>query len=102
MAKAIARFVKQPKPIEYVELQDGVELTLTAKEAQTLADILDFIGGSSTLSRRKYADAIKVALESAGYSAPWDPKRHPPGVKDIDRTRPQHTGLYFADAPERV
>lgn len=102
MAKAITHFVKQPKPIEYVELQDGVELTLTAKEAQTLVDILDFIGGSSTRSRRKYSDAIKAALESAGYSTPWDPKRNPPGVQDIDRTRPQHKGLYFADAPEWV
>jgi hypothetical protein len=86
MATAKTRFIKQVETIRYVYLQDGVELSLTDKEAQTLIDILDFVGGSPTLSRRKFSGSIQIALNAAGYSVPLG------GVQDID-----YGGLCFAD-----
>lgn len=102
MAAAKIRFIKQAKPVEYVEIPDGVELSLTKAEAQTLADILDFVGGDPTLSRRRYSDAIKNVLSAAGFSAPWNPTRKLPGVQDIDRSMEHYRGIYFMDIIPKV
>ena len=39
-------------------------MCLSMAEAQTLADILDMVGGDPTRSRRKHAAAILEALET--------------------------------------
>lgn len=44
-------------------------LTLSEVEAQTLRDILDNIGGDPDMSRRKYAENMKAALESVWVTA---------------------------------
>jgi hypothetical protein len=97
MATAIANTKKVAKPVEYETRPDGVTLALSHDEAQTLIDILDFIGGSSTLSRRKYSNSIQKALNAAGYHAPWDDNLDPPGVRDVDRTGNHGPSIYFTD-----
>ncbi len=47
--------------------QPPVTLDLTPDEAQTLVDILALVGGMPVTSRRAHAEAIRVALDSAGY-----------------------------------
>ena len=43
-----------------------VTLQLTGEEAQALASLLRFVGGSPTKSRRRYTDPIRQALFLAG------------------------------------
>lgn len=50
---------------QYREVIESVTLTMSAEEAETLADILRYIGGSFETSRRKHADAISRALKKA-------------------------------------
>jgi hypothetical protein len=43
-----------------------VLLTLTKKEAQTLMDVFEVIGGSPKKSRRRYVDNVRAALMAIG------------------------------------
>jgi len=76
-------------------------LTLSAEEAQTLADLLAKIGGSHQRSRRKHTAAISQALSAAGIRfdtspyAKWDG-----GIYDghTDLPMSASTNIYFADS----
>jgi hypothetical protein len=54
----------QSKPV--VEVTKLYKLTLNQDEAQTIADILMGVGGSTTNSNRKHSDAVMSALQKAG------------------------------------
>lgn len=43
-----------------------VTITLTAQEAQTLVDVMGYIGGDPVRSRRRDCDNIRYALNAAG------------------------------------
>lgn len=58
-----------------------VLLTLSKAEAETLNDILEFVGGSSKNSRRRHAAAIQGALHSSGVRT--DEHR----LLDVDRVK---------------
>lgn len=49
-------------------VESHVVLKLTLEEATTLRLILGAVGGSPTVSRRKHADRIAYALDSAGFT----------------------------------
>lgn len=49
-----------------VQVVDTVTLELNALEAQTLLDVLSFIGGDPVTSRRKFTDDIVAALQRQG------------------------------------
>lgn len=55
-----------------ITLKENVKLTLTADEAQALADILANIAGSPELSRRGLADNISDALHRVGFRYDFD------------------------------
>lgn len=48
--------------------KDGVEIVLSHEEANTLALILDRVGGCPEQSARMFADSINTALRMSGYS----------------------------------
>jgi hypothetical protein len=75
----------------------SVILELTEEEAQTLADITDFIGGfgrngisPEEESRRTYTDAIGHALTAAGLKPNYN-------AKDLSRNS---RSIYFLNAAE--
>ena len=78
---------------------ERIQLGLSTDEAQFLADILNRVGGSPTLSRRRYQEPISAALRSAGLTA------EPEGtVDDIGQRSGRDAygaGLYFTTAAER-
>lgn len=57
---AAKRIVHPPSP------PDQIVLTLSLGEANTLRDILAKVSGNAELSRRRYTEQIRVALESVG------------------------------------
>lgn len=83
MAKAEPIF--NPAPVKY---PDGVFLTLDKNEAFFLLAILQRIGGSSCASRRRYADAMNKALNTAGF-VDYD-------TSDISESS-GHGSLYFKE-----
>lgn len=62
--------------VEKVVSYQEVRLILDEEEAQLLADLLYKVGGSPTVSRRKYVGAVARALGVAGI--------HPSGCGDIE------------------
>lgn len=74
MAKATADFRR---------VLDQVTLTLSGDEAQTLRDILEYIGGCPDTSRRTHTDAVMLALQGQDV--------YPSNKTDI---RPQ-SSIYF-------
>jgi N-dimethylarginine dimethylaminohydrolase len=67
------------RPLRVVEadrntmsIVDKVTLELSEKEAQFLHDLMDFVGGNSSRTDRKYADTIRTALEGLGYVNAYD------------------------------
>jgi hypothetical protein len=70
----MAKAVKQEQELEVrtvVTQEEAVVLTLSIKEAQTVADVLLMVGGCPMGSRRKYADHVRQALACAGISSEY-------------------------------
>jgi len=67
---ATARHAK----IERVIKEDGVELTLTAAEARTLATICYKTSGDPDKSPRAHTDSIGAALRNVGYYGSESPE----------------------------
>jgi hypothetical protein len=68
MAKAtVLRHAPPPQPLPAIK---EVLLTLSAEEAQVLADVTNFIGGNPIKTRRRLLDNIRQALHAAGVKAP--------------------------------
>ena len=65
---AEAKTIKISREITTTIEEPGVTLTLTVEEAKTLADILSHVGGCPRTSRRKYSQAISMALHRVGYN----------------------------------
>jgi hypothetical protein len=62
----------------------AVVLTLSVKEAQTLRDVCNKIGGDPATTRRGNMDGIKKALESVGFLP-----------SDLGDTRDHANAIYF-------
>lgn len=65
----MAEAVRNTRTVERIiteEIDDGVVLTLTQNEADTLADVLRCIGGDPLTTRRGVTSKILRALEGAG------------------------------------
>lgn len=65
-----------------------ITLELTKDEAQTLATLLGYVGGSPTKSQRANTDNIRIALNDAGivgvpYSSSANPVEHHGGLPSI-------------------
>lgn len=54
------------------EVDDGVTLELSKLEAQALAEVLGWVGGSPELSPRKYIHNIDEALRKLNYNYTYD------------------------------
>ena len=70
---------------------NAYELILSQDEAQALADILSKVGGNPDTSRRKFANAIFVALRHVGVE-------YGGGVHD--RAPDLERNLLFGDGPD--
>lgn len=78
------------------EVTDGVVLTLTDAEAETLAEITWRTGGNPFHSRRGHVDNIGAALASAGVRGPGYTFADP----DYETTLQDNSRLWFGNLPE--
>lgn len=84
MAKGTSRLIP-PVPVKQTKEYD---LTLNEQEALTLRAIINRVGGSPE-GRRRFADAIGVALTEAGVEK-W------PSMTDVDVSNPDNrNSIYF-------
>ena len=73
---------------------EGYVLTLDQSEAQFLVEVLDLIGGDPALSRRVYADNIRMALRAVGIKVPM--------MGDLDKNWHVPNTIYFADFAKKI
>jgi hypothetical protein len=92
MTKATASVATETVVIKKTIEEKRCTLNISMDEAETLMAILESVGGSSTISRRKHADSMEKALEKAGIDSSEALKAFESG----------HTNsLYFKDEHEK-
>lgn len=90
MASAIKKVTAEER-ITYVDVE-RVELILSVEEARFVRDLMGMVGGNQINSRRRHADSIIDALNSAGiYSSITDEYMNHEDVEG-------QSSIYFKDS----